>query len=348
MSEGGLSLGIPREAISALIAAQTRVNESEDLPQKLTAIAEGIVDCHIFRRALVTVYSDTPLGSLRGACGISDEDLAWVAEHAHDAQYYRSLSSKGEPLAKDVYFISHHILAQDDLSQFLQSRMKENEFEDWHPDDMFLALLHTSTAGHIGNVSCDDPVSGKVPRGDEIQVLGLFVNEVANILETEVAKRTDGFTGLANEVWMAEALEREQRSGRPFSLLYGALQDGDVVSERLGRAYRDSLIKATARIFRRVTPRNAWCARVNGSEFVMVMRGEDPGRLEQIREYVMRSFDIWNEAERAGVLSGLGLSPVFLNDPGSIMRMRIGTATRREDEGAYETLMRAEKVARKG
>lgn len=340
-------MAIPSEAVSALIRAQTRVSEAKSLAEKLTAIAEGIVDCQIFRRALVTVYPDTPLGYLRGAAGISAGELEWLDTHGHDSRYYRGLATKGDLLVKDCFFISHSTLTEEDISGLLASRKTEEAFVSWHPDDMFLVLLSTPTAGHIGNLTCDDPTSGAIPSKDEAQIISIFTNEVGHVLEAEVARRIDGLTDLANDAWVSEELSRLDETGEAFSLVFCAIRDTEGMSERFGRRYRDEAVKAVARAMRRVTPRGAWCARSHGDEFIAVVKGVEPARIEFVRDNLERAIAQWNETELPEALKTLGLHQALANDPLSHIRLRFGTATRREDESSYSVLSRADKAARK-
>lgn len=335
------------QAVRALLQAQNRINAATDLTEKLTAIADGVVATGIFRRALIQVYGTAPLGHLIGAAGVTAAEIQWVATHGHGPKYYRDLTARGQELTPGAFFIPHTAVSEEEMANMLASHRAEGDFTQWHPDDMFLVLLESRTTGSVGNLTCDDPNSGSVPVAAEAEVIQLFAAEVTSLLEIELLRRTDSLTGLGNDIWVDEAFARLDNSGQPFSLVYLLIKDLDNVHKRLGRRFRDEVVKSMGRILRQAVPREAWCARLHGDEFVVVVDDPEPARTEYIRQHLARELARWNDVERLAALSAAGLHESLRNDPMSAIQLAIGSASRWDKDSAHDVLSRAEAAARK-
>ncbi|MHB1843057.1 MAG: diguanylate cyclase domain-containing protein [Sulfobacillus sp.] len=335
------------EALRALLQAQNRINAATDLTEKLTAVADGVVATGIFRRALIQVYGTAPLGHLIGGAGLTADEIQWVAAHGHGPKYYRDLTARGQELAPGAFFISHTAVSADEMAAMLASHHEAGDFTEWHPDDMFLVLLDSTTADSVGNLTCDDPTNGKVPGAAEAEVIRLFASEAANLLQMELLRRSDGLTGLGNDLWVAEAFARLDKTGAPFSLMYLLIKDLDNVHQRLGRRFRDEVVKSMGRILRQAVPREAWCARLHGDEFVVVVDDPEPARTEYIRQHLVRELSRWNDVERLAALSAAGLHESLMHDPMSAIQLSVGSASRWDKDSAHDVLARAEKAARK-
>ncbi len=335
------------EALRALLQAQSRIHAASDLGEKLTAVAEGVVATGIFRRALVQVYGTAPLGHLIGAAGLSADEIQWVATHGHGPGYYRELTARGKELAPGAFFIPHDAVSAEEMERMLASHRQAAEFTDWHPDDMFLTLMESRNTGAIGNLTCDDPSSGKVPEPEAAEIIRLFASEAASVLEIELLRRSDGLTGLGNDVWVEEAFTRLDATGAPFSLLYVLIKDLDNVHQRLGRRFRNEVVKGLGRMLRQAVPREAWCARLHGDEFVVVVDDPEPARTEYIKQHLIKELTKWNDMERLAALGAAGLHQSLQNDPMSFIQLSIGSASRWDKDSAHEVLARAEKAARR-
>lgn len=335
------------EALRALLQAQNRIHAANDLTEKLTAIAEGVVATGIFRRALVQVYGTAPLGHLIGGAGISAEEIQWVATHGHGSAYYRELTTRGTELSPGAFFIPHNAVSTEEMQAMLASHRPAEEFSDWHPDDMFLTLMENHSSGSLGNLTCDDPSSGKVPTAEEAEIIRLFAAEAASLLEIELLRRSDGLTGLGNDIWVEEAFARLDATGAPFSLMYVLIKDLDNVHQRLGRRFRNEVVKGLGRLMRQAVPREAWCARIHGDEFVVVVDDPEPARTEYIKQHLTVELAKWNDMERLAALSAAGLHHSLQNDPMSYIQLSIGSASRWDKDSAHEVLARAEKAARR-
>lgn len=338
---------VTSEALSAWIGSYRRVRENEGLTKRLEALAEGFVGLGVFSRALIILYNDTLLGPRVGAAGLSEKELSQVTMRSMESRFYDRLVRRATPLTDDLYLVKHDNYTQGELDELIPSRRSTDEFGGgWHPDDMFLAPFQTFGNLEVGNLTGDDPLNGRAPEGDTVRLLRVYLNEINSLLETEVALRTDTYTGLANEMWVEEVLEREATRDEPFALFYGALGDMDQRAQRLGRPYRAEVVKALGEIVRSVTPEGAGAARLHGTEFLVMMRVGDPGRLEGIEANVKRKVHTWNEKERPALFKRLGIVPSLLNDPASLISLRTATAIRREEETAREVLRRAETASR--
>jgi len=335
------------ENLSGWIGSQGRVRRAKGLAEKLVAAAEGFVSLGVFERAMIVLYNDTLLGPCVGAAGLTRDELGHISDRSMESRFYERFTRKSNRLTEDgLFLVRHDAYPPGQMDLMIPSRRAPGEFTSWHPDNMFLAPFETFGNPEVGNLTADDPASGRVPEGDELRLLRVYLNELNGILEQATEERTDDFTGLANELWVQEVLEREEDRDEPFSVFYGRLQDMDPRTLRLGRAYQDGLVKAAAEIVRAATPEGAGSARIHGAEFVITMRTGDPGWIEGVENTVKRRAQRWNEKDRPALVKRLGLIETLLHDPASMLQFRSGVAVRREGEKAHEVLRRAETVSR--
>ena len=80
---------------------------------------------------------------------------------------------------------------------------------------------------------------------------------------------TDPLTGLRNRRAMDAVLERQNRSGRPYSLMHIDLDFFKQVNDTMGHAAGDHVLRQAARIMLDATRKGDTVARVGGDEFII-------------------------------------------------------------------------------
>jgi methyl-accepting chemotaxis protein len=83
------------------------------------------------------------------------------------------------------YFISHEYVGRyADKLLMLSKPADEYEPGTWHPDDLFFIPLYSPREQKLlGMISLDDPVDGKVPAVESIELVQLFTNMAAMALD---------------------------------------------------------------------------------------------------------------------------------------------------------------------
>jgi len=151
------------------------------LDEVLEQIASSINFCLGFRSAVVKLIEEgcDYLKAVAFA-GISEEDKQTLLAHRmRVGQMLRMM--KPEFQISQSYFISHEYMHLfDDVVMVGGGEVEDHRPGDWHPMDMLIIPLF-SPAQHklLGFLSLDDPVNGKVPTEESIEMIELFANQAA-------------------------------------------------------------------------------------------------------------------------------------------------------------------------
>jgi diguanylate cyclase (GGDEF)-like protein len=147
-----------------------------------------------------------------------------------------------------------------------------------HDDDLWGAL---NLSGRVpGGVADERPSLEEVFR-----FLGAALHHARAYDEVRTEARVDGLTGLYNQRWITETLEREIRRAQRFNMPLAALMidlDGlKVVNDREGHAAGDCVLQHVASRISAVLRQFDGAARVGGDEFVVMLpatslRGAQP------------------------------------------------------------------------
>ena len=144
----------------------------EELPGLLHAIARTVSDSLGFRTVVINLHrrewNDLIVGTVYGSDDAREALLGQVREIAD-----------WEPLLDErfLYRGAYLIRAGDfDWSQYNGSVFTpdlaiSDDPNAWHPDDALFAPLRATDGSLLGILSVDEPLSGRRPSGDEIDVL---------------------------------------------------------------------------------------------------------------------------------------------------------------------------------
>lgn len=118
-------------------------------------------------------------------------------------------------------------------------------------------------------------VAPELPLEGIFDFLGRAVHHACEFERAQREARVDGLTGLYNQRWMMEALEKEirraQRFASPLSVLMLDLDGLKAVNDRAGHAAGDCLLRHVASRIAAVLRQFDGAARVGGDEFVVML-----------------------------------------------------------------------------
>ncbi len=161
----------------------TKVLKSEGLEEQLNYIAEGITDARLFRRAIISLFSEDFSRLDVGYSGLTPEEI----------EQHRKKPSMPKELWQEVlserfrvgnsFFISHKDELNRRLGGIKSSLQTTNFTEGWHPSDMLFIPLRGSGGKLLGVISVDDPFDGQFPSVEKLRLTELFAREASEIIE---------------------------------------------------------------------------------------------------------------------------------------------------------------------
>ena len=185
--------------LRGLVEVTRLVRTGEDLPELLSAIARTVSDSLAFRTVVVNLY--------RPEWGDFVVTTVFGSEEAREALLgqVRQLSD-WEPLLdqrflqRGAYLVPYGEFDWNQHEAFTPDLPVSDDPNAWHPEDALFAPMRAADGQLLGILSVDEPISGRKPSGDEIDVL-VAVSEHAAIAVQAAQEATNA---KANR----EALER--------------------------------------------------------------------------------------------------------------------------------------------
>src|SRR5579883_2899587 len=151
------------------------------LNEVLEQIASSINFCIGFRASVIKMIEDG-CDTLKAVAfaGISEEDQQTLQAHPmRVSQMLRMMQPEFQ--ISQSYFISHeynHLF--DDVTMVCGSRAEHYRPGDWNPMNILIVPLFSPRQRKLlGYISLDDPIDGKVPTEESIEMLELFANQAA-------------------------------------------------------------------------------------------------------------------------------------------------------------------------
>ncbi|HEY1354038.1 MAG TPA: methyl-accepting chemotaxis protein [Ktedonobacteraceae bacterium] len=155
------------------------------LNEVLEQIASSINFCIGFRASVIKMIEEG-CDNLKAVAfaGISEEDRRILQAHSmRVGQMLRMMQPEFQ--ISQSYFISHeylHLFA--DVPMVGGGKVEDHQPGDWHPDDMLMVPLFSPRQRKLlGFISLDDPVDGRVPTEESIEMIELFANQAAAAID---------------------------------------------------------------------------------------------------------------------------------------------------------------------
>jgi len=167
--------------IKELIRLGNMLRVDLSLDEVLQHIVAAISDCTGFRIAIINLIdaSAQRLASVAFA-GVSPENEQILRE-LHDPVEKIGRFMQARFRISQSYFISHEHMGEfADIVVVSQNTLDDYEPGGWHPEDLFIVPLYSPRQKKLlGILSLDDPVDGKVPTLESVEVVELFANQAA-------------------------------------------------------------------------------------------------------------------------------------------------------------------------
>jgi len=165
--------------LRGLVEVTRLVRTGEALPELLSAVARTTSDSLAFRTVVINVYrpawDDFVVTTVFG----SDEAREALLGKVHQLSDWEQLLDP-RFLQRGAYLVPHGEFDWSHHNAFTPDLPVSDDPNAWHPDDALFAPMRAADGRLLGVLSVDDPISGRKPSGDEIDVL-VAVSEHAAI-----------------------------------------------------------------------------------------------------------------------------------------------------------------------
>ncbi len=171
------------ETLANLLEVSQSLQIDQPLEVSLEAIAYGIQESTPFNIALLSVYNqETGMLQRTASAGLTLQDMDALRAAPQPWDSVQQVLDKDYYLGQG-YFIPHEKLPElpaglQTLSPMTRGRRQSGR-DAWHPEDMLLVPLTSSSGENLGLISVDDPRDGLRPDLATIQSLELFASQAA-------------------------------------------------------------------------------------------------------------------------------------------------------------------------
>ena len=158
--------------LRGLLEVTRLVRTGEELPELLAAIARTISDSLAFRTVVINLYrrewDDFLVTTVYGS---DDAKAALLGQVQPPSEWEPLLDSRF--LQRGAYFITAGEIDWDSLggTTYTPDLAVSEDPTAWHPDDALFMPMRGPDGELLGILSVDEPISGRRPSGDEIDVL---------------------------------------------------------------------------------------------------------------------------------------------------------------------------------
>ena len=165
--------------LSNMLRAELKLDE---VLQRIVVVISAYTS---FRIAVINLLEDqkdyfTPAAF----AGTTEESKRIIREHPVTVEQLMRMMHPEFQISQS-YFISHEYAAAfADVGGAIDKTLDDYEPGGWHPEDSLLVPLFSPRMRKIlGFLSLDDPVDGKIPTGESIEMIELFANQVATAID---------------------------------------------------------------------------------------------------------------------------------------------------------------------
>jgi PAS domain S-box-containing protein len=159
------------------------VRTGEELPELLAAIARTVSDSLAFRTVVINLYrqewDDFIVSTVYG----SDEAREALLGQVRQVTDWDPLLDQ-RFLQRGAYLVPYGEFNWESLATYTPDLPVSDDPNAWHPDDALFAPMRGADGRLLGILSVDEPISGRKPSGDEIDVLVAVSEHAALAVQT--------------------------------------------------------------------------------------------------------------------------------------------------------------------
>jgi PAS domain S-box-containing protein len=156
--------------LRGLLEVTRLVRTSEELPELLAAIARTVSDSLAFRTVVINLYrqewDDFVVTTVYGR----DEAREALLGQVRQVSDWEPLLDQ-RFLQRGAYLVPYGEFNWESLATYTPDLPVSDDPNAWHPDDALFAPMRGADGRLLGILSVDEPISGRKPSGDEIDVL---------------------------------------------------------------------------------------------------------------------------------------------------------------------------------
>jgi PAS domain S-box-containing protein len=156
--------------LRGLLEVTRLVRTGEELPELLAAIARTVSDSLAFRTVVINLYrqewDDFVVSTVYG----SDEAREALLGQVRQVSDWDPLLDQ-RFLQRGAYLVPYGEFDWESLATYTPDLPVSDDPNAWHPDDALFAPMRGADGRLLGILSVDEPISGRKPSGDEIDVL---------------------------------------------------------------------------------------------------------------------------------------------------------------------------------
>jgi PAS domain S-box-containing protein len=156
--------------LRGLLEVTRLVRTGEELPELLAAIARTVSDSLAFRTVVINLYrrewDDFVVSTVYG----SDEAREALLGQVRQVTDWEPLLDQ-RFLQRGAYLVPYGEFNWESLAAYTPDLPISDDPNAWHPDDALFAPMRGADGRLLGILSVDEPISGRKPSGDEIDVL---------------------------------------------------------------------------------------------------------------------------------------------------------------------------------
>ena len=204
--------------LRGLLEVTRLVRTGDELPELLSSVARTVSDSLAFRTVVINLYrrewNDFVVSTVYG----SDEAREMLLGQVRQVADWEPLLDH-RFLQRGAYLVPSGEFNWDELTgtTYTPDLPASDDPNAWQPDDALFAPLRGSDGRLLGILSVDEPISGRKPSGDEIDVLVAVSEHAAIAMEAaqeaarakanrDALKRLLEVSTRLNETWEAESL----------------------------------------------------------------------------------------------------------------------------------------------
>ncbi len=169
--------------LRGLLEVTRLVRTGEELPELLAAIARTVSDSLAFRTVVINLYrqewDDFIVTTVYG----SDEAREALLGQVRQVSDWEPLLDQ-RFLQRGAYLVPYGEFNWESLAAYTPDLPVSDDPNAWHPDDALFTPMRGADGRLLGILSVDEPISGRKPSGDEIDVLVAVSEHAALAVQT--------------------------------------------------------------------------------------------------------------------------------------------------------------------